>query len=89
MLKLLEVQLFYLNVSSRSYEIYFWGSRFLNLCCVDRYYGNSTPYEILDLKALQYLTLNNSVADMVNFARNVELPFDTNHSSNAPQAVSQ
>jgi hypothetical protein len=55
----------------------------------DRYYGYSSPYEILDNEALQYLTLNNSVADMVRFARDVDLPFDTNHSSNAPQAVSE
>ncbi|KAB5554368.1 serine carboxypeptidase S28 [Coniochaeta sp. 2T2.1] len=51
-----------------------------------RYWGESTPYEVLDNKALQYLTLNNSVYDLVNFARNVKLPFDTNSSSNAPQA---
>ncbi|KAL1861845.1 hypothetical protein VTK73DRAFT_6905 [Phialemonium thermophilum] len=52
-----------------------------------RYYGNSTPYTTLDTKALQHLNLNNSVADLAHFARTVDLPFDTNHSSNAPQAI--
>ncbi|OIW23514.1 serine carboxypeptidase S28 [Coniochaeta ligniaria NRRL 30616] len=51
-----------------------------------RFWGESTPYEVLDNKALQYLTLNNSVHDLVYFARNVKLPFDTDSSSNAPQA---
>ncbi|KAH8911725.1 serine carboxypeptidase S28 [Coniochaeta sp. PMI_546] len=51
-----------------------------------RFWGESTPYEVLDNKALQYLTLNNSVHDLVYFARNVKLPFDTNSSCNAPQA---
>ena len=51
-----------------------------------RYWGSSSPYEDLSVKNLQYLTLKNSIADLVNFAKTVDLPFDTNHSSNAPQA---
>jgi len=37
---------------------------------------------------MQYLTLNNSIADLVNFARNVQLPFDKTGSSVATKAVS-
>ena len=46
------------------------------------------PYEVQDTANLQQHTLHNAVSDFVKFAREVELPFDTNHSSNAPQAVS-
>ena len=34
------------------------------------------------------MTLENAAADFANFAKNVKLPFDTNGSSNAAQAVS-
>lgn len=51
-----------------------------------RYWGSSSPYQNLSTENLQYLTLKNSIADLVNLAKTVELPFDTNHSSNAPQA---
>ena len=51
-----------------------------------RYFGNSTPFANQTTENLQYLTLKNSIADLTYFARNVELPFDTNHASNAPQA---
>ncbi|KAI2625035.1 peptidase S28 [Hypoxylon sp. NC1633] len=51
-----------------------------------RYWGNSTPYEIQSTKNLQFLNLDQSVADFVNFARTVKLPFDANGTSNAPQA---
>lgn len=57
---------------------------------VDRYYGESSPFPLLTTETLQYLTLNNSAADMAHFARNVRLPFDKTSSSantsNAPQA---
>jgi len=53
----------------------------------DRYWGASVPFKILDTKAMQHHTLENAVADMVNFARNVQLPFDQGGSSNAPRAV--
>ncbi|KAJ5766315.1 Peptidase S28 [Penicillium nucicola] len=51
-----------------------------------RYWGNSTPYTDLTTENLQYLTLENSIADLVYFANNVDLPFDTNHSSNPQNA---
>lgn len=53
----------------------------------DRFWGKSSPFSVLDTKNLSYLTLDNSVADMVHFAKSVKLPFDKNSSSNAPQAV--
>ena len=54
----------------------------------DRFWGESSPFSVLDTKNLSYLSLDNSVADMVHFAKTVKLPFDKNSSSNAPQAVS-
>ncbi len=51
-----------------------------------RYWGDSSPYQTLDTKALQHLTLENSVQDLVYFARNVRLPFDTTGATNAPKA---
>ncbi|OAA59764.1 Peptidase S28 [Niveomyces insectorum RCEF 264] len=51
-----------------------------------RYWGDSSPYPVLTTETLQHLTLNNSVADLVHFAQTVQLPFDTNGSSNAPHA---
>ena len=58
----------------------------LNLL-LDRYWGESSPYSNLTAENLQYLTLENSIADLTYFARNVKLPFDTNGSSNAQNAV--
>lgn len=51
-----------------------------------RYWGESSPFDDLTTKNLQYLTLANAIADTTNFARNVQLPFDNTTSSNAPQA---
>ncbi|KDN67486.1 putative serine carboxypeptidase S28 [Colletotrichum sublineola] len=51
-----------------------------------RNWGTSLPYTLQDTKNLQQHTMTNSVLDLVNLARNVKLPFDTNSSSNAPQA---
>ncbi|CAK7266705.1 hypothetical protein SEPCBS57363_002225 [Sporothrix epigloea] len=51
-----------------------------------RYWGESSPYEELTTKNLQYLTIPNAIADLTYFARNVKLPFDTNGTSNAPNA---
>ena len=51
-----------------------------------RYWGQSSPFDKLTTENLQYLTLENSIADLTNFARNAQLPFDKNASSNAPQA---
>ncbi|KAI1370181.1 putative serine peptidase [Hypoxylon crocopeplum] len=49
-----------------------------------RYWGNSTPYEVQSTKNLQFLTLDQAVADFVHFARTAKLPFDANGTSNAP-----
>ncbi|KKY27697.1 putative serine [Phaeomoniella chlamydospora] len=51
-----------------------------------RYWGESSPYDNLTAETLQYLTLKNSIADVVNVAKTIDLPFDTNHSSNAGSA---
>ena len=51
-----------------------------------RYWGTSSPYDTLTTENLQQLTLKNSIADLTYFAEKVQLPFDTNSSSNAPQA---
>lgn len=53
----------------------------------DRYWGESTPFKVLDTKNLTYLTLENSVHDLVHFARTVKLPFDGSGKSNAPASV--
>lgn len=51
-----------------------------------RYWGNSTPYETQTTKNLQFLNLDQSVADFVHFARNVKLPFAEGGLSNVPDA---
>ncbi|OBU01029.1 Thymus-specific serine protease [Pseudogymnoascus verrucosus] len=51
-----------------------------------RYWGESSPYEVLDAEAFKYLTVEQTIADYTHFARTVKLPFDTDASSNAPQA---
>ena len=51
-----------------------------------RYWGQSSPVSDLSTANMKYLTLNNSIADFVNFAENVQLPFDTNQSSVASKA---
>ncbi|KAK3369928.1 putative serine peptidase [Podospora didyma] len=51
-----------------------------------RYYGKSSPFEVLDTRNLQYLTLANAIADSVHFAKAVKLPFDKSGKSNAPSA---
>jgi hypothetical protein len=48
-----------------------------------RYWGTSTPCTNLSTKCLQHLTLNNSIADFVRFAKEVKLPFDSSGTSNA------
>jgi hypothetical protein len=59
-----------------------------DLCwTIDRYWGDSSPYLELTTENLQQLTLENSIADLTYFAKNVKLPFDTNSSSNAQNAV--
>ncbi|KAK1540561.1 serine carboxypeptidase S28 [Colletotrichum paranaense] len=51
-----------------------------------RNWGTSLPYAVQDTKNLQQHTMTNAVLDFANLARNVQLPFDKNGSSNAPQA---
>ncbi|KAL5354422.1 hypothetical protein ACLOAV_000511 [Pseudogymnoascus australis] len=51
-----------------------------------RYWGESSPYEVQDAEAFRYLTVDQTIADYTHFARTARLPFDTNASSNAPQA---
>ncbi|KAK4113371.1 hypothetical protein N656DRAFT_707943 [Canariomyces notabilis] len=51
-----------------------------------RYWGQSSPFQVLDTQNLRYLTLENAVADMVHFARTVNLPFDPSGVTNAPRA---
>jgi hypothetical protein len=41
-----------------------------------RYWGFSSPFLQQTTENLQFLTVNNSIQDLVNFARNVKLPFD-------------
>jgi hypothetical protein len=54
----------------------------------DRYWGDSSPYSYLDTEALQFLTLDQAISDLVYFSKTIDLPFDTNHSSNSQNAVS-
>lgn len=51
-----------------------------------RYWGDSSPYSVLSTENLTYLTLENSIKDTTYFANNVQLPFDSNGSSNAQNA---
>ncbi|KAF4637979.1 hypothetical protein G7Y89_g115 [Cudoniella acicularis] len=51
-----------------------------------RYWGESSPYSVLTAETLQYLTLDQAIADFVYFAKAAALPFDKNHASNADKA---
>lgn len=55
-------------------------------CHTDRFWGSSSPTEYLTAESLQLLTLKQAIADFVYFAKTIDLPFDTNHSSNADKA---
>jgi hypothetical protein len=46
-----------------------------------RYWGSSSPFDDLTVENLQYLTLNNSIADLDYFAQHVQLPFDADQAS--------
>jgi hypothetical protein len=52
----------------------------------DRFWGDSSPYADLTTENLQLLTLHQAIQDFVYFAKTVDLPFDTDHSSNADKA---
>ena len=51
-----------------------------------RYWGFSSPYPDLTTDNLRYLTLENAITDLTRFAREVQLPFDVDGSSNAANA---
>ena len=51
-----------------------------------RYFGASMPYSTLDDMTLLDLTVDNAIADMVNFAQHVQFPFDLSGSSQASKA---
>jgi hypothetical protein len=53
---------------------------------LDRFWGESSPYDDLTAENLQLLTLKQAIADFVYFAKTVALPFDTAHFSNADKA---
>ncbi|PNY21899.1 Thymus-specific serine protease [Tolypocladium capitatum] len=51
-----------------------------------RYWGGSSPFDNLTAETMQYLDLDNSVADLVYFAKTVSLPFDPTGSSKPDKA---
>ncbi|AEO59356.1 hypothetical protein MYCTH_2307580 [Thermothelomyces thermophilus ATCC 42464] len=51
-----------------------------------RYWGQSSPYDELTVENLRYLTLDNSLKDLVYFAKNFAPPFDPSGSSSADKA---
>ena len=69
-----------------------WNVRDIQLCdysqayrSLDRYWGESSPYQTLNAETLQLLTLEQSIADFVHFAKVAPLPFDSKK-SNADKA---
>lgn len=54
----------------------------------DRYWGESSPFAQLNTSNLQYLTVQQAMADFTNFASNASLPFDSGNASNAANVVS-
>ncbi|QKX63870.1 uncharacterized protein TRUGW13939_11041 [Talaromyces rugulosus] len=52
-----------------------------------RYYGKSSPVDTLTPKTMQHLTFKNALADTVNFAKNVKLPFDNSTKSSPDNAA--
>ena len=53
-----------------------------------RYWGESTPFLNLTADTLQYHTVPQAIQDMIYFAQNVQLPFDTNKTMTPDKAVS-
>ncbi|KAK0619056.1 putative serine peptidase [Immersiella caudata] len=51
-----------------------------------RYYGDSSPYTVLDTQNLTHLSLDNSIKDLGHFTRTVKLPFDDSGASNSQNA---
>ena len=60
---------------------------YLTMIYSDRYWGQSSPYQSLTTENLQYLTLQNAIADLTHFAETVNLPFDPQGTSKASKAV--
>lgn len=52
-----------------------------------RYWGESSPYQELTTENLKYLTLNNSIHDLVYFAHNFKAPFDSAEGATSPEKV--
>ena len=48
-----------------------------------RYFGKSIPFEELNGETWQYMTVDNAIGDLVNFAETGNLPFDPYKSSQA------
>lgn len=51
-----------------------------------RYWGQSSPFEVLTVDNLKYLTLENSIKDNTYFASHFDAPFDTTGKSTAKDA---
>lgn len=51
-----------------------------------RYWGVSSPFAELTTKNMRYLTLENSIKDLTNFANNAKLPFDPQRKSHPKKA---
>lgn len=51
-----------------------------------RYWGYSSPYEVLNAETLQYLTIENAMSDFTNFAATVVPPFDPQQTSSYTKA---
>ncbi|PHH93128.1 hypothetical protein CDD83_508 [Cordyceps sp. RAO-2017] len=51
-----------------------------------RYFGKSSPIDELTGEKMKFLTVDNIVQDLVNFAQKAELPFDTTRSSSPQRA---
>ncbi|KAL1311365.1 hypothetical protein AAFC00_001536 [Neodothiora populina] len=51
-----------------------------------RYWGQSSPVDVLSTKNMQYLTLENSISDLNHFAQTVRLPFDPRRASRPQKA---
>jgi hypothetical protein len=51
-----------------------------------RYFGMSWPTNDTSTEGQQYNTVQNAIADLTHFAREVKLPFDTQEKSHAPDA---
>ncbi|KAI9155704.1 putative extracellular serine carboxypeptidase [Paramyrothecium foliicola] len=51
-----------------------------------RYWGTSNPVPSYSTENMKYLTVENALQDLVYFAKNVQLPFDPDHTSTPDKA---